>query len=388
MLSRLIIFGILAALLFTAPLAAQEIDFRVTLLNENVQVFLLDDFDLMGSGTSSSQLFALSIKNLSAQQAVTCYIDLQIVSQNVGVLATGRTNTFTLEALETIQLTNQEFFAKSGRIKLEQREILPAGEDLIRDTLDSRGLPSDIYTFEFDVFKVTPEMPDGEKMSQDIVELNVTNPSTLDLISPGRSADDEELQMLYTTYPFFRWQASNIPLFRLVIAEKLAEVHTGASPDQVISDQVRFHKLLGFASDPPSDVDPAPDGYEILITTSFEYPAAGAWSLQPGKTYYWQIHGIVQSSGVPIELPSEIWAFQIYDNMSGTSSPEQQQLMEQLGDALGEMEGLLNPGGELSGFTPSGVVMINGQPVSMEIVLDILTKIRNGELEAVEVTVE
>ena len=366
-LFSLLIQGILLTLFYSTS-NAQDIVIRVTLTNPDLSVFFLNDFNLTGKGSVGTDLFQIEMTSFSSQTE-TCVLDMRIVARTQGELAFGRTNPFEIEPNEQILITNQNLFSQGDKFSLEDYSIEQSGEDLINKILETGKLPSDIYDFEFNLTKQT-NVIGSERFS-----IDVTNPTTLDLISPGSDANTEEIQHIFSFQPFFRWE-SNMEEFQLVIAEKLAGIHEDMSPEEILSDRVIFNKILKVSSD-PADV-----GENVISSTAYQYPAAGAFPLQPGRTYIWQITGIAQSSGAPVELPSEIWAFKIGSLEGGAMSFDQIQILDQLRLLLGDRyDALFESGGDLFNFKPTGVLYLNGQAISLDTFRDLLLKFQNGELQ-------
>ncbi len=357
-----------------APAFAQQVNITAQLTNPNIRVFMLSDFNFTGTGSAAGEVFALTITSTSQQQE-DCRLTMRIRSQSKGELASGNTKVFAVEANAILRITNQNLFTHAQIFSLEDYNIEQAGDDLKNSLLSTGKLPSDVYFFEFELTQLRTGY-----LSQAVVSLDVTNPTTLDLISPGADAGNTEPPQLFTTLPFFRWE-SNIQVFRLIVAEKLQTIHDASSPQEIIQDRVRFDKR--FRVDPSATAgSAAADGSEIIPSTAYQYPATGVWSLERGKIYYWQIIGIVESSGAPVELPSEIWAFQIGGAEGQMLRPEQQQILDQLNLLLAEMlQGCLGPGGNLSGFLPTGVIVIDGKPATIDQLQSISARILSGELE-------
>ncbi len=372
---RLIIFlATLMLVVVFAPATAQQVNITAQLTNPNIRVFMLSDFNFTGTGSSAGEVFALTITSTSQQQE-DCRLAMRIRSQSKGELASGYTKPFAVDANAILRITNQNLFSQAQLFSLEDYNIEQAGDDLKNSLLATGKLPSDVYFFEFELTQLRTGYVD-----QDVVHIDVTNPTTLDLISPGADAGNTEPLQIFTILPFFRWE-SNIQDFRLIIAEKLPIVHDSSSPQEIIQDRVRFEKRLKV--DPSKTVGSIdPDGSEIIPSTAYQYPATGVWPLERGKIYYWQIIGIVESSGAPVELPSEIWAFQIGGAEGQMLRPEQQQILDQLNLGLADMlQGCLGAGGNLAGFVPTGVIMIDGKPATMDELRSLFAKILSGEIE-------
>ena len=359
---------------------AQEVNISARLLNPNVRVFFLSDFNFTGQSVTGGEIFELLITN-SSNSNQECTLEIRISAQGRGVLASGRTRPFVLEPLGSIRITNRNLFSEAQRFSLLDYSIEQAGDELKDQIIATGKLPSDIYLFEF----ILTQMSTGYT-SQAAITVDVTNPSTLDLISPGANAEDEHPPRIYTSLPYFRWE-SNMDAFQLVIAEKLVGVHDGMSPEEVMQDRIVFDRK--FKVDPSAAPGSTlPGDYVAIPLTAYQY-TSGDYPLQRGRTYYWQVKGIIESPSGPIELPSEIWAFRLARLDDQMMSPEQQQILNNLGQLLGsQFDDFMQSGGELEGFTPTGVIMLNGQPVSSERIMGLIRAILSGRYEVVEVTIE
>jgi len=201
-------------------------------------------------------------------------------------------------------------------------------------------LPEGQYEFFVRVYQ------EQSSQDEDVKFLTIANPPTvLDLLSPGQQAESIELMETYTTLPFFLWH-SNAPRYRITICEKLP---SNSSPADVMNNEPRMQATID-------------------MLTFFPYPSSGVRPLQPGKTYYWQIVAITESSDGPVELESEIWGFKISNLVGGAFSMEHQQLLAYLTSFFGGrgLADLFEPGGELDGFTFTGTMFNNGAPMTYE----------------------
>jgi hypothetical protein len=368
------VFLFVAFLLIGVPLLAQDVTVTATLLNPDIQVFMLSDFNFSGRGSSTTEIFQLLLQNTTPQQ-VEGHLRLRIYAQVQGELASGHTDNFVIGAFETKRLTNLDLFTEGMNYSLQEYTIETEGDELMDNLLTTGNLPSDVYYFDF-IFQALGPQPEAHST----LYMDLSNPSTIDLIAPGSSADLGYLLDLYTTFPLFQW-ASNMTRWKLTVAEKVPGLHDGASPDQIIQDQVRFERVLTTGTAAP--------GEELIASTSFQYPASASWPLEQGKTYYWQLHGIVQTSGAPVELPSEIWAFHIIDPTTALGSPEQQQILALLRLLLGDLaDTYLGSDGVLSDFAPTGVLLLNNVPGDIEDLQTLVEKVMTGQLVLQGATVE
>ncbi len=349
---------------------AQVVTIDAKLLNPDIKIFMLSDFNFTGHGTSSGDFFTLTITNTS-NLTQNCVLMMRIHSQNYGELASGQTNPFELAPLETIQITNSNLFSQAQKFSLEDYNIEDAGKGIVDRILTAGALPSDIYYFDFDLEQ------NSVPINESSFEIDVRNTKTLDLIAPGANVEDREISQIFSTLPLFTWE-SNMDRFELTIAEKLDGVPENVDPEQVLQGRVIFKKILQIGSGAAVPVD----GAIVIPTTTFQYPISADFPLQRGKTYYWQLKGIVKSPSETLYFPSEIWGFKIQQMEGVLLTPDQQQIYDILSTMLGEDFNLLfEAGGDLDGFDPTGYLTVNGVKISISDLRALLTKFHSGEIQ-------
>lgn len=365
---------------FTAP-GFSQINISAFLVNRELRVFFLSDFNFTGRGTGSGEIFQIRIANATFDP-ISFQLQL-IIWYNDKPLAQGITKPHSLTMAESpILITNQNLFSQAHRFSLQDYSILPEGREMRDRILTTGRLPSGVYKFQF--LLVNPA--DGTQYDDAFLEIDVSNPGSLDLISPGSPADHSEADVILSLQPVFRW-TSNLTRFRLRLAERLPDVHDAAGPAEIIQDRIRFE--IELAVDAARAGGVAADGSTYIPATSFQYPAAGAWPLERDKTYYWQVTGLAPTSGTELEMPSEIWAFRIGAPEQVIPTLSHTILLERLSAIFGDRsDRLFSSGGSLAGFSPTGLCLLNGKWLTMEEALNILAKIAAGEYELIELRVE
>ena len=101
--------------------------------------------------------------------------------------------------------TTALFDVSGNRIELnldisEQMDMADA-EQMMSAIVQSGQLPNGIYTF-----RVTATAANGEQISREDI-LNISNPTLLQLISPGGTLADTTINEVYTSYPVFQWES-------------------------------------------------------------------------------------------------------------------------------------------------------------------------------------
>ena len=321
--------------------------------NQDIDVFFLNDLDL-SNPSANPPLFWIRIANDAAERDVT--LNLVIESELYGPLASGTTKSFFLPGDTVFTITNCDLAGGTSPFELQDYTINEdAATELANAILSTGMLPSDNYRFQLTLQDVeNPVAP-----SQDEINVEITNPTMIELVSPGQAVGEAELPNIYTRLPQFVWE-SNAREFIITVCEKLP---TNASPEDVMDNEPRYSGTVN--------------------CTNFLYPSAGAWPLEEGKTYYWQVKAVVQTSSGSIDLKSEIWGFTIGSTQSSSMSGQQILYLNLLNDLLGEdvVQQLFSEEGELHGFSPTGVLLIDGRSVSLQDLQDLAQKVRDGEYE-------
>ncbi len=319
----------------------------------DLRTLFLADLDLTRS-SGGMPIFWVELHNTSGTPQ-QIYLRVALESRDFGRLAWGQTAPFTLEAGELRRLDNQDLVREGEQYSFVDYDWNRQLATELENYLFAHGkLRPDLYTLVIEVYDAGSSVLEDDTS----LSLDVTNPSTLDLVGPGARVEGEELPLVYTTWPVFLWE-SDIDLFHLVVAEKPVDVHVpvDASPEQILENQVRLSTFLRVHRGPGVPPTAGPDTL-ILPSTFFQYPPSGVLPLQEGRTYFWRLTGIVPTSGTTVQMESEIWGFTVANLSSGATSPEHLQLLVQLRSLLGDeaVEALFAAGGPLHGCTFSGLM--------------------------------
>ncbi|MDZ7337862.1 MAG: hypothetical protein ONB30_04915 [candidate division KSB1 bacterium] len=348
------LLGLLVTIaLWSTQVNAQGVSVNAGLVAD-IRTVYLADLDLTRA-SGGMPIFWVELRNTwpTPQQV---YLRARIESGQFGPLAWGQTAPFLLEAGETHRVDNTALVREGGRYSFVDYDWNRDIATELQNYLFAHGkLRPDIYSLIIEVYDAVSSAP----LDDAVLSLDVTNPSTLDLLSPGARVEGEDLPLVYTTWPVFLWE-SDIELFHLVVAEKPVDVHVpiDASPEQVLQDQVRLSRYIrvyrGPGAPPPAS---SPDTL-VVPSTFFQYPESGVWPLVEGRTYFWRLTGFVPTSGTTAQVESEIWGFKVANLSSGGTSPEHVQLVAQLRLLLGDeaVDALFGPGGSLHGCTFTGFV--------------------------------
>lgn len=326
-------------------------------------IFFLNDLNLTNLNRTPL-LFTITIKNYFS---VSKQLVLRFgIKRNNQTLIDGKTNPFSIAPFPSqIYLTNHNILTEGQHYSIQNYDIGDASDDLLNTIFSQGKLPSGEYHFYVEVEYEKNSIAQRAIFDEEIIRISIA--TTLDLISPGQPADGGDLMELYTTLPFFQWH-STAERFRLTVCEKLP---FNSSPQDVMNNEPRLQQV-------------------IERRTFFQYPASGTWPLEPGKSYYWQIVAITESTSGPVELESEIWGFKIADLANGAGTMEHQQLLGLLLSILGDsrLAALFGSGGDLNGYSFTGVMLKNGQNLAQDELMAIIQQILNNKLVIERVAIE
>jgi len=336
--------------------ASAQVQVRTRLVNQNLEVFFLKDFDITRPASGPPIFFLDLINNDEVPHRVI--LRLRVESQRHGELSRGRTDEFLVRPGPPLTLSNRELFANAGPYRLVEYSINDdAVNQLVNSIMATGKLPSDVYSFDIVVETVRTGSVD-----QDRFDIRVSNPQKLDLLFPGRSAagNFKDCPPIFTHLPQFRWE-SEMRRFRVVIAE----VRPGDDPESALAQEPRFVKFFVIGGrDLGEKLQTIREEVVPLAGPSFQYPPSGeVLTFRPGRTYVWRVEGIVETSSGPITTQSEIYCFRLarLDNMRGRAREFEFLLRNILG---ADYDKLFGDGGELEEYTPTRL-MLNGEPVTL-----------------------
>jgi len=335
----------------------------------------------INTGESNMPIFMAELSRSSdAPDTVDVDIEFEIIidSEALGV------NNETLVKVETTQplalsapihlsnmdlnmSTDQIFDDQGNPVSLhmditEQIEMDQA-EEMFSAIVQTGQLPDGIYTF-----RVTAVSENGERVTAEDI-LNISNPATLQLVSPGGILADTTLNEIYTSFPVFQWESDpcNINVgceYFIRVAEFNSQEHS--SMDQAVESVTRLplDQSMGFE----------PVGFGV---TTFQYPT-DAGDLEAGKVYVWQIRKDLVTTAGTEQLLSDIRAFKVKDfttTEAGTStedtSPAGIALRALIGDEMAEQ--IFGSGGEAEDAFATGNITLNDESVDVSFVQSLVS---------------
>ena len=265
--------------------------------------------------------------------------------------------------MSTDQIFDDQGNSVSLRMDITEQIEMDQAEEMFSAIVQTGQLPDGIYTF-----RVTAVSENGERVTAEDI-LNISNPATLQLVSPGGILADTTLNEIYTSFPVFQWESDpcNINVgceYFIRVAEFNSQEHS--SMDQAVESVTRLplDQSMGFE----------PVGFGV---TTFQYPT-DAGDLEAGKVYVWQIRKDLVTTAGTEQLLSDIRAFKVKDfttTEAGTStedtSPAGIALRALIGDEMAEQ--IFGSGGEAEDAFATGNITLNDESVDVSFVQSLLS---------------
>jgi hypothetical protein len=318
-----------------------------------VDALTINDVDFLNS-TTPKWLFTINLTVVPAGQS----LDVTMTITLDAMLATGesfpnaafiQTNPFTINSTRTItnlDLQEPGFVAISETDQVAKQRF----EDV---ALPSGIMPPGIYNFRVEVQPVDSGEPSGDEF-----RIVLANPSSVELLVPLNG------DVVATQFPLFQWMfdgmRSTISIF------------------EALPGQTSFEETASGVPHLSTEV----------TANYFQYPTAGVRALQPGRSYVWFVEGRVQrTGGTDLVIKSQLRTFTVATG-AGTSTLPEVTLLDELERALGPRYKPLFDKIRADGFTPSGTARLDGQPVSVVDLLQVINKFRENPDNVLSVRVE
>jgi len=249
-------------------------------------------------------------------------------------------------------------------------------ESMTNYILTTGKVPNGTYVFNFTL----QYWDDDEGVYDPIAVASLTEnieiyePTFLDLLSPGyKSISDANESPLFNSYPVFTWNADMCSAcnYGIRVCEYNQMNHSS------------FSDALNDISSLPSDQ--SIDFYSISSGGSvFQYPSSGAFDLEAGKFYVWQIR---RNYGTTVGLKedySDIFIFKV-SSFQNSESSNLDFLKDLIGDS--EFSVLFGPGGVLEGYSLSDI-KVNGDVSSEQDIQQIIIDLQQGNSQLIDYTVD
>ena len=274
-----------------------------------------------------------------------------------------------------LNLTTDQVFDNQGNpvalhLDITEQLDMEQAEQMFSAIIQTGQLPDGVYTF-----RVVATSENGEQIVKEDV-LNISNPASLQLVSPGGILSDTTINEVYTSYPVLQWESDPCnyidPMtgesgceYFIRVAEFKSQEHS--SMDQAIESVTRLpmDQSLGFE----------PVGCGV---TTFQYPTDGG-DLEPGKVYVWQVRKDLTTTSGTEQLLSDIMSFKVKDFTSSESddtgaddtTPAGIVLRSLIGDDLADR--IFGAGGQAAGMSANGNITLNGETIDVSVAQALLS---------------
>ena len=352
--------------------------------------YYINSFDF-STGATNVQIFRYQLTSNEFPTDIKINFRASMISPTLGInsdqtIIEIQTNTFTLNApmlldnrdisSETTIIYDQANPPNTIELSGQVTESLdPMQADAILQSVMTTGKIADgEYTFSIQVLSDNDQI-----LASDSKTINIQSPVSITLESPAGALADTLDNTIYTNFPIFQWfsQPCNGCESYIRISHFNPSQHN--SPEDAIEDQ----RVLPF--------DQSEDWFLLNAPNSFQYPLTGAYPLEPGNVYCWQVMIKMPTTSGFEEMVSNISAFKIgisgeMENSSMISNPFLLALKNTLGDD--QFNALFGPGNDLQGFIPTGQLEINDVSVDESSINYLLGQIQSDALKIRSVTIE
>ena len=384
---------VLALFNFQNSVKAQDLNVTVTGDIYEYATYYVSSFDI-GTGATNVQIFRYQLSSNIYPIYLRIRFRASMISPGLGIndqttIVEILTDPFQIQ--DGLSLDNRDLSKDETTITdLSGNQIVLKGQlidvldpmvsEAIMQTVLTRGRLSDgEYTFTVRVEAGLTE----EELSvvfDDSKTFVIQATAPIALESPGGALADTVDNLVYTYFPIFQW-SSNPPVpgssTFIRVAEFDPDIHSS------LEDAVEDQRVLPF--------DQSEDWQLIEDVTSFQYPFSGAYPLEAGDIYCWQVRITLPTTAGEDEMFSPIYAFMIgaagyIETTSAITDPFLMMLQQALGDE--QFNSLFGSGNTLEGFVPSGQMEINGETVDQSSVNYLLNQFLSQSYQVESIQVE
>jgi len=385
-------------ILITTLLIFVNSDIQSQSININVQgeiyeyaTYYVSSFDI-ATGATNVQIFNYSLSSNTYPVYIKIRFRATILSPGLGInteatIVEVETDPFQIQDglyLDNRDLSSELTFISDNsgnQIELQGQliEVLdPSLSEAIMQTILTSGKLSDgQYTFSVMVYGGLTEN-DLTLVFDDSKTFVIQSQVPITLESPGGALSDTTDNLLYTSFPIFQWTSGppcNGCETYIRVAQFDSDVHSG------LEDAIEDQRTL------PSNQS---EDWELIDNVnSFQYPFSGAYPLDAGNIYCWQVKVSLPTTSGTEDMVSPIYAFKIgqagnIETTNVITDPLLMMLQQAIPDQFNNYFG---PGMSLEGYTPSGQIEINGVTVDQSVVNNLLQQImsQNYKINSVQV---
>ena len=385
----IIFFALLV--LFKSNIQSQSLNIDVQGEIYEYATYYVSSFDV-ATGATNVQIFNYSLTSNIYPVYIKIRFRATIISPGLGInneatIVEVETDPFQIQDglyLDNRDLSSERTFINDNsgnQIELQGQliDVLDPGlsEAIMQTILTSGKLSDGQYTFSVMVYGGLTEN-DLSLVFDDSKTFVIQSQVPITLESPGGALSDTTDNLLYTNFPIFQW-SSGPPCAGcetyIRVAQFDSDVHSG------LEDAIEDQRVL------PSNQN---EDWELIDNVnSFQYPFSGAYPLEAGNVYCWQIRITLPTTSGTEDMLSPIYAFKIgqagnIETTSAITDPLLMMLKQAIPDKFNSYFG---PGMALDGYVPSGQIEINGVTVDQSVINNLLQQImsQNYQINSVQV---
>lgn len=385
----IIFFALLV--LFKSGIQSQSLNIDVQGEIYEYATYYVSSFDV-ATGATNVQIFNYSLTSNIYPVYIKIRFKATIVSPGLGInnaatIVEVETDPFQIQDglyLDNRDLSSERTFINDNsgnQIELQGQliDVLDPGlsEAIMQTILTSGKLSDGQYTFSVMVYGGLTEN-DLSLVFDDSKTFVIQSQVPITLESPGGALSDTTDNLLYTNFPIFQW-SSGPPCTGcetyIRVAQFDSDVHSG------LEDAIEDQRVL------PSNQN---EDWELIDNVnSFQYPFSGAYPLESGNVYCWQIRITLPTTSGTKDMFSPIYAFKIgqagnIETTSAITDPLLMMLQQAIPDKFNSYFG---SGMALEGYVPSGQIEINGVTVDQSVINNLLQQImsQNYQINSVQV---
>ncbi len=325
----------------------------------NIEVFFLNDLNLTDPGSSPAWIQVIMV---NPGQPANVFLEFEFHADGER-LASGTTLVFSLQTGTTV-ITNQNLGASPYEFDdyaIEENNAT----NLAQQIAQLGALPSKVYQLFIRIY----DAGNSSLIVEIVPPLTISpqNPTLVQLISPGipNPQSQSEIPIIYVTNPTFSWDTNSNDITLIVVEWLDGEGQQEAfdNPQKLIDEN-----LTGGAN-------------------TFT-PQSGFFPFEASKVYLWRLQLNVPTPGAvnSDSYTSEAYAFKI-GSPGDAGNAKLDIIKGLLVDLYGQdvVDSWFSDSGELVGFVPSGVFLIDGKPSSLA---DLTTAIENLKNQQTSSTIQ
>jgi|TARA_B110000495_G_scaffold106670_1_gene92150 hypothetical protein len=352
--------------------------------------YYVNSFDL-NTGATNVQIFRYQLESDQYPIPVKIWFRASMVSPSLGITAATtiieiETGVFSLQApfiLDNRDISSEtsiiyDMGSPPNQIELTGQVIESLNptqaESILQSVVTTGRIADGEYTFEIQIRSESDLI-----YVSDLKTILVQSPVSINLETPGGVLADTLDNLIYSNFPIFQWfsQSCNGCNSFIRVAQYNSGVHSS------LEDALEDQRVLPF--------NQSDNWHPIDNVNSYQYPFSGAYPLEPGNVYAWQIMMTLPTTSGSEEMASSIFAFKIgiagtVETANSISSPLLMTLQQALGDD--QYNAFFGSGNELQGYNPSGQLLINGVNVDEASVNYILNQFLSNNYQINSITVE